>query len=139
MDNSDDERFEIVDDTHQRYTHCQRCRAPINEKDGYTHCWGCTGKDPGPSVSKFAQPDHSFCIDGNGTIWSGMPDDPEPYTDLSRLPIYKQHPDRNLDTRFPCSFLMEQLHLSGLRTPGSHQYTCFICKGARHEHVVKAE
>ena len=139
MDDWDDERLEIVDDIHQRYTHCQRCRAPIDEKEGYTQCGDCMDKDPGPSVSKLLQPQHSTCIYGTGTIWLGMPDDPEPECHLSDLPIYKQHPDRNLYTRFPFSSLMKQLHLLGLHTPGSHQYTCFICKGPKHEHVVKAK
>jgi hypothetical protein len=92
--------------------------------------------------------DIPYVITNDGTIYSGMPDDPEPETSLQDLPIYKEHPGEHHFFKFPYSDFLEQLGLGRRQVAGrpdwalpvketeEAQYDCFVC-GKQHAVVFE--
>ena len=102
-------------------------------------CWPDT-----VSVASYARPEFSCSIDNSGMIWTGMPDEPEPETYLSSLPVWHEHPDEACYRAFPFSKLEEQLELVDMCHFSRHNakrdnvppqavtYVCFVC-GRQHD------
>ncbi len=93
------------------------CSAMCEDKYGRQHI----------SMSAAVDSRDTYLIDGQGVVWEGMPDDPEPCCHLKDLPVYKEHPEKQHYHRFPLSVLRQQLGL--LHQP--KKYTCFVC-GEEH-------
>lgn len=87
-------------------------------------------------MSSYTNGAYRYEIDGNGIIWTGMPDDPEPYTGLQDLPIFAEHPQLENFRRIPLSKLQEQMYYKGGFHSGT--YRCFIC-GQDHRFPPKKD
>lgn len=80
-------------------------------------------------MAPFTAPQHRYLIDGEGMIWCGMPDNPEPDTELSSLPIWVYHPYCKHYRQFPYPKLVKQLKLveQGMAKRGPVSFQCFVC------------
>ncbi len=122
-------------------------KVPDSVGGGYLLCESCWPNTV--SMSEFTRPALSTIIDHAGTIWTGMPDDPEPDDiHLTDLPIWHEHPDRACFRRIPFSKFQEQYMLRMRCTWGKKQaqtqykrpimYTCFVC-GKQHDAMAAPE
>ena len=112
----------------RRYDNCRSCGVPIDHEAGMTACDKCMGGSH--SVAPFVQRAEWYVIDGNGMIWEGAPDEPEPYCTLKDLPSWEDHPQLESYRRIPLSCLFEQLDFMG---KPAGEYTCFVCgDGLKH-------
>lgn len=126
---------------------CHSCskRLSPEEDAGYTYCWTCIDKEGGNSVSQYSRPCLAVRIDRNGTVWEGMPDNPEPSFSWQEVPVYQEHPGRENYKRMTCTAMLEQIRLynelnqfwhEGSQEPpppAEIKYSCFVC---RKEHVA---
>ncbi len=100
----------------------------------------CFGPQPGECAADYARAECSYGVDEEGTVWSGMPDNPEPHCEVEDLPIWSIHPYDPAFKKFPISKFVEQLELMEASYTASKplSYECFVCSKT-HTYVPKKD